>query len=90
MANGEFKDAIADGSLPFPNNTEVFFNYLNGSDGYAGKFMESTYTPNGEWIDIFFNSLDTVKNGSVTVDDYIAQMQPQMQEALDNAWESVQ
>lgn len=90
MANGEFKDAIADGSLPFPNNTEVFFNYLNGSNGYAGKFMESTYTPNGEWIDIFFNSLDTVKNGSVSVDDYIAQMQPQMQEALDNAWESVQ
>ena len=89
MANGEFVEAVNSGTLPYPSNVDVFFNYLNGSDKYEAKFMESTYTPNAEWSDIFFEGLDNVKNGSMTVDEYISQVQPQMQEALDEAWDSV-
>lgn len=90
LADGEFRDAINDGSLPFPSNVDVFFNYLNGTGDYEGRMMESTYTPNAEWADIFFEGLDNVKNGSMTVDEYVAQVQPQMQDALNNAWESVE
>ena len=57
------------------------------SDG--GRFMESTYTPNAEWINLFFESVDKVKNGSTTVDDFIAEIAPQMQASLDEAWDSV-
>lgn len=89
MAEGEFVDAVKDGTLPYPSNVDVFFNYLNGTDKYEAKFMESTYTPNAEWSDIFFEGLDNVKNGSMTVDEYIEQVQPQMQESLDEAWDTV-
>ena len=90
MAEGEFVDAVNDGSLPFPSNISVFFDYMNGTDKYSGKFMETTYTPNAEWMDLFFSELDTVKNGTRTVDEYIEYIQPQMQDALDEAWENVQ
>lgn len=90
MASGEFVDAVKNGSLPFPTNIDVFFNYMNGSNGYAGKFMETTYTPNGEWMNIFFQDLDMCKNGSMTVDEYIEQVLPEMQEALDDAWDSIE
>lgn len=90
MASGEFVDAINAGDLPFPSNIDVFFNYMNGTNGYKGKFMETTYTPNGEWMNIFFQDLDMVKNGSMTVDEYIDQVLPEMQEALDDAWDSIE
>mgnify|MGYP000220065637 FL=1 len=38
----------------------------------------------------FLEGLDNVKNGSMTVDEYIEQVQPQMQASLDEAWESVE
>lgn len=90
LAEGEFVTAIEDGTLQFPSNVNVFFNYLNGTDKYEGRFTETTYTPNAEWHDIFLEGLDNVKNGSMTVDEYIAQVKPTMQEALDEAWESVE
>ena len=31
-----------------------------------------------------------MKNGSMTVDEYIEQVKPKMQESLDEAWESVE
>ncbi len=86
LADGQFRDAIADGSLPFPSNVDVFFNYLGGNGDYSGRFTDTTYTPNAEWNDIFLEGLDNVKNGSMSVDDYIAQVQPKMQESLDEAW----
>lgn len=89
MAEGTFLDAIADGTIQYPSNVNVFFNYLNGTDNYAGKFMETTYTPNSEWLDLFFEGFDNVKNGSMTVEEYIEQVQPQMQDALDEAWDSL-
>lgn len=90
LAEGEFMTAIEDGSLKFPSNVSVFFDYLQGTDKYEGRFQETTYTPNAEWHDIFLEGLDNVKNGSVSVDDYIKQVQPKMQESLDEAWESVE
>ena len=90
LAEGEFVEAINDGTLSFPSNVDVFFNYLNGTDKYEGRFQETTYTPNAEWNDIFLEGLDNVKNGSMTVDEYIEQVKPKMQEALDEAWESVE
>ncbi len=90
LAEGEFITAIEDGTLAFPSNVNVFFNYLNGTDKYEGRFQETTYTPNAEWHDIFLEGLDNVKNGSMTVDEYIEQVQPQMQESLDEAWASVE
>ena len=89
LAEGEFKDAVANGAVKYPSNVGVVFDYMNGTDYCAGRFMETNYTPNNEWSAIFFDGLDRVKNGSVSVDDYIASVAPQMQEALDEAWESV-
>ncbi|NCC42135.1 MAG: sugar ABC transporter substrate-binding protein, partial [Clostridia bacterium] len=86
LAEGEFVDSIASGDLAFPSNVDVFFNYLGGTDKYSGKFMETTYTPNAEWMNLFFEGFANVKNGSMTVEDYIAQVQPEMQSALDKAW----
>ena len=54
------------------------------------RFQETTYTPNAEWNDIFLEGLDNVKNDSMTVDEYIEQVAPKMQESLDEAWESVE
>ena len=51
--------------------------------------METTFTPNAEWMDRFFEGLDSVKNGSVSVSDYCEKVQPEMQELLDEAWELV-
>ena len=89
LAEGEFLDAIADGTVKYPSNANVIFNYMNGTDFCGGRFMESTYTPNAEWINLFFESVDKVKNGSTTVDDFIAEIAPQMQASLDEAWDSV-
>lgn len=89
LAEGEFVDAIKNGTLKYPSNVDVIFNYMNGTDKVDGRFMETNYTPNAEWSDIFFSSVDKVKNGSMSVDDFIKEIQPQMQEALDNAWDSV-
>lgn len=90
LAEGEFVDSIKNGDLAFPSNVDVFFSYLNGTDKYEGRLTETTYTPNAEWHDIFLEGLDNVKNGSMTVDEYIAQAAPKMQESLDEAWESVE
>lgn len=64
---------------------------LNGNSSaciYAapGLVKLFTYTPNSEWLDLFFSGLDNVKNGSTTVDDYIADVLPDMQASLDQAW----
>lgn len=89
LAEGEFVEAIENGTLQYPSNVNVIFDYMNGTDKVDGRFMETNYTPNAEWSDIFFAGVDKVKNGSMSVDDFIAEVQPQMQEALDNAWDSV-
>ncbi len=86
MANGEFKEAVEAGTVEYPSNVEVLFNYLNSENGYVGHLMETAHTPNSEWMDRFFEGLDNVKNGSQTVDEYVAEVGPEMQELLDQAW----
>lgn len=90
LAEGEFMTAINDGTLEFPANVNVFFNYLNGTDKYEGRFQETTYTPNAEWHDIFLEGVDNVKNGTISVDEYVEEVAPKMQESLDEAWASVE
>lgn len=90
LAEGEFVEKIASGDMAFPSNVDVFFNYLSGNDKYEGRFMETTYTPNSEWMDLFYEGFANVKNGSMSVADYIAQVQPQMQASLDTAWKNAQ
>ena len=87
-AQNDFVQAVKDGEVAYPSNVEVFFNYMNGTDKYSGRMQESTYTPNAEWQDIFFEGLANVKNGTESVDDYIAEVAPKMQESLDTAWEN--
>lgn len=86
---GEFAEMAASGKINYPKNVEVFFNYQNGTGKYAGRMMESTYTPNNEWLGYFFEGVDNVKNGSMTVDEYVKSVKPRMQEALDEAWSNI-
>lgn len=90
VVEGDFATAVEDGTLPFPETVDVFFNYLGGTDKYEGRFTEQTYTPNAEWHELFLGELDNVKNGKMTVDEYIEYILPQMQESLDEAWASVE
>lgn len=85
-AQNDFVKAVNEGTVKYPTNVQVFFNYLNGTDTYSGRLMETTYTPNAEWSDLFFEGLPNVKNGSVTVDKFIADVKTKMQESLDKAW----
>lgn len=90
MAQGEFVQAVENGTVNYPSNVQVIFNYMNGSSKYSGRFMETSHTPNAEWSNIFFESVDMVKNGSMTVDAFVDQIAPEMQAALDEAWESLE
>lgn len=86
-AQTTFKDKIADGTIPYANNVDVIFGYIEGNDKYQGMFTETTYTYNSEWWDVFLEGMPNVLTGQITVDDYCKQVQPKMQEALDNAIE---
>lgn len=86
-AKSTFKDKVADGTVPYASNIDVIYNYIEGSDKYDGIFSETTYTYNSEWMDVFLEGVPNVKNGTVSVDDYLKEVEPKMQEALDNAIE---
>lgn len=82
----EFKKMVQEGKMVYPSNVDVFFNYVNGTNGYQGHMMETMYTPNSEWLGLFYEGFTNVKAGKISVEDYIAQTQPKMQAALDKAW----
>ena len=86
-AKSTFKEKVNDGTIPYASNVDVIFGYVEGNDKYNGIFTESTYTYNAEWWNIFLEGVPNCKNGSVSVDDYLAEVQPKMQKALDNAIE---
>ncbi|MCQ2982379.1 MAG: sugar ABC transporter substrate-binding protein [Treponemataceae bacterium] len=86
-AKSNFKTLVKEGKIPYANNVDVIFGYIEGNDKYNGIFTETTYTYNGEWWNIFLEGIANCKNGSVTVDDYLATVQPKMQKALDTAIE---
>ncbi|NLP33902.1 MAG: sugar ABC transporter substrate-binding protein [Clostridiales bacterium] len=85
-AKGDFVDRIEDGTIPYGDNVEVIFNYIEGTDKYQGIFVETTYTYNADWWTEFLSGgYEYVLTGEMTAADYCAQVQPAMQDALDNA-----
>lgn len=84
-AKTTFKEKVADGTVPYASNIDVIYGYIEGNDKYNGIFSETTYTYNAEWWDTFLEGVANVKAGKVKVDDYLAEVEPKMQEALDNA-----
>lgn len=85
-AKGDFKDRIADGTIPYGDNVEVIFNYIEGTDKYEGIFVETNYTYNSDWWTAFLSGgYEYVLTGEKTAAEYCAEVQPAMQEALDNA-----
>ena len=85
-AKGDFKDRVADGTIPYGDNVEVIFNYIEGTDKYEGLFVETTYTYNADWWSEFLSGgYEYVLTGDKTAAEYCAEVQPAMQAALDNA-----
>jgi multiple sugar transport system substrate-binding protein len=84
-ATTTFKEKVKDGTIPYANNLDVIFGYVEGNDKYQGIFSESTYTYNAEWWDTFLEGIPNVQSGKISVDDYFKEVEPKMQDALDNA-----
>ena len=87
LAYGEFLDAVKAEKLPFPTNVRVLFGYFEGDDHYATALQETDYTYNGEWFDPFWQGVQNIQRGNITVEDFLTQVEPDMQSALDNAIE---
>lgn len=87
LAYGEFLDAVKEGKLPFPESVRVLFGYFEGDDHYAASLQETDYTYNGEWFDPFWQGVQNIQRGNITVEDFLTQVEPDMQSALDNAIE---
>ncbi len=87
LAYGEFKDAVNDGTVPYASNVDVIFGYFDGNDHYEAALQETDYTYNAEWFTPFWSGVFNIKNGDITVDEYLQQVEPEMQTALDEAIE---
>ena len=87
LAYGEFKDAVNSGKVPYASNVDVIFGYFDGNDHYEAALQETDYTYNGEWFTPFWSGVFNIKNGDISVEDYLNQVEPEMQEALDEAIE---
>lgn len=87
-AKGDFKAKIDDGTIPYGDNVDVIFNYIEGTDKYQGIFVETNYTYNADWWSEFLSGgYEYVLNGEKTAAEYCAEVQPAMQAALDSAIE---
>lgn len=85
-AKEDFVDRIEDGTIPYGDNVEVIFNYIEGTDKYQGIFVETTYTYNSDWWNEFLSGgYEYVLTGEMSAEEYCEQIQPVMQDALDNA-----
>jgi len=87
LAYGEFKDAVNNGTVPYASNVDVIFGYFDGNDNYEAALQETDYTYNGEWFTPFWSGVFNIKNGDITVEEYLQQVEPEMQAALDEAIE---
>ncbi len=87
LAYGEFMTACSEGKLPFPDSVRVLFGYFEGDEHYAAALQETDYTYNAEWFDPFWQGVANIQRGDITVADFLAQVEPEMQSALDNAIE---
>lgn len=85
-AKGDYLAKVQDGTIPYGDNVDVIFNYIEGTDKYEGIFVETTYTYNADWWTEFLNGgYEYMLQGEETAAEYCARMQPIMQDALDNA-----
>ncbi|MBP3297912.1 MAG: hypothetical protein J6M27_15155, partial [Lachnospiraceae bacterium] len=82
-----FKTAVADGTVPYASNVDVIFGYFDSNDHYAAALQETDYTYNGEWFDPFWQGVSNIKRGNISVQEFLQQVEPEMQTALDNAIE---
>ncbi len=87
LAYGEFLTAVQNGDLPFPSNVDILFNYFDGTDKYEATLQETDYTYNAEWYDPFWEGVTNIQTGDITVEEFLKEVEPEMQEALDNAIE---
>ncbi|MCR5293844.1 MAG: sugar ABC transporter substrate-binding protein [Lachnospiraceae bacterium] len=87
LAYGEFLDAVNNGELPFPSNVRVLFGYFEGDDAYEATLQETDYTYNAEWFTPFHTGVANIQRGNITVEDFLAEVEPEMQSLLDNAIE---
>ncbi|SER28345.1 multiple sugar transport system substrate-binding protein [Gracilibacillus ureilyticus] len=72
----------ADESMAPANKEE----YLQIIEDY-GRALPANNTYNAEWYDYFFTNVQPVLDGDITAAEYVEQVQPKMQEYLDNARE---
>ncbi len=85
-AKGDFLKAVESGKVPYGDNIEVIYNYLEGNGKYKGIFVETNYTYNADWWNEFLNGgYEEMLMGNISAADYCKQVAPAMQEALDNA-----
>jgi len=87
LAYGEFLDAVNEGKLPFPSNVRVLFGYFEGDEHYAAALQETDYTYNSEWFTPFWSGVQNIQRGNISVADFLTEVEPEMQKALDNAIE---
>jgi multiple sugar transport system substrate-binding protein len=64
-----------------PPNKQAFLDIVMNS----GHPMPANTTYNAEWYDYFFTNIQPVLDGDITAADYLKDIQPKMQEYLDEA-----
>ena len=85
-AYGGFTDAVNNGTIPYGDNPEVIFHYLEGNAKYKGIMVETTYTYTANWWTEFLNGgYQDLLSGAMTAEEYCAKVKPAMQKALDEA-----
>ena len=78
MAKGEFVDFYID-KQP---GVEAWIKILEEH----GRVGEGIYTPTSSWYEPYETTIGKVFTGEMSVDEFVAQVQPEMQKELDIAW----
>ncbi len=89
FAKNEYREAVQNGDVPYASNIDVIYNYIEGTDKYQGIFSETTYTPNDEWWTLFWSGVVNVQQGDMTVDEFFEEIEPEMQDSLDEAYDEM-
>jgi arabinooligosaccharide transport system substrate-binding protein len=71
---------VSDSTLP-PANKQEFLEIVND----YGRALPANTTYSAEWYDELFKNIQPVLDGQQTAADYLAEVQPRMQELLDKA-----
>ncbi len=99
-ASEEGQQALVDARIQIPNLKDMAADwaaddssmpankeeYLQIVEDY-GRALPANNTYNAEWYDYFFTNVQPVLDGDKTAAEYVKEVQPKMQEYLDNAIE---